>query len=207
MRRVVALTAATTVALALTACSPQPDGAPVTATGTTAPVEVAPEPLVTPEPDPVPAVGATISTPEEVAAAEGAGLGVYVTAAGASIVIDPAAPVPQVIIDEARASGMGPVALPDSASSHAAAEVLQGVADRAAAAGKKLVFIIQTGTYGDWDDDDLKATHYSAFLPHPELRTGPQGTSATPQEARQKAQTRIDAQPDPGVYEIVDLTA
>ena len=207
MRRAPTLLAAAAIAITITGCAPTADGRqPVPSELETAATEPASEPVVTPEPDPVPAVGSTVTTPEEIATAEAAGLGVFVTTTGAGIVIDPKAPAPQVILDEARASGAGPVALPDTASANAASAILQGVADRSAAAGKKLVFIIQTGTYGDFDDDDLKSTHYGATTYYRELQTGPQGKSATPAEARAKGQERIDAQPDPSIYEIIDLT-
>ncbi|WP_199424491.1 hypothetical protein [Actinotalea solisilvae] len=203
MRRALALTAAATITVALAACSPVADSETRPAS-TAAPVEVT-APPVTANPDPIPGVGATITSHEEAVAADTAGLGVYITNDGTQLVIDPKAPTPQVVIDEARASGLGPVAPPDRETMDDQIEVLKSAFERAEAAGKKVVFIFQTGTYGDWDDDDLKATHYGAYLPQ-ELRTGPLGACATPQELRDKLQPRIDAQSDPSIYEFVDLT-
>ncbi|WP_199424600.1 hypothetical protein [Actinotalea solisilvae] len=205
-RALIPALAALVTAAALSGCTataeqpPDPDTSPVA-------VVDEPMPTVTAEPEQVvPTVGEVVTTPAQVTAAQSAGLGVYVTNDGTQLVIDPKAPVPQVVIDEARASGLGPAAPPDRATVDAQMAVLEAVVTRAAAAGKKVIFIFQTGTYGDWDDDDLKATHYGAYIPA-ELRTGPLNKPASPQEVRDKLQPRIDAQPDPSIYEFVDLTS
>jgi hypothetical protein len=156
------MTIALTAALgALTACTAEtsiPEGTEPSVASTqpaadaevTAPVEPA-----------TPAVGATVAAEDEIAAAEAAGLGVYTTSAGAQVVIDPAAPAPQVMLDDARATGAGGIAPADKAASQAQATALLAAGDRADDAGKPLVYVLAVGQY--LEDGTLEKTRYSAM--------------------------------------------
>ncbi|WP_024285326.1 hypothetical protein [Cellulomonas sp. KRMCY2] len=193
------------LALALTGCSPTEAEAPTPRAEATA-LEPAPvEATVAPEVPVVaaPAVGAVI-TDAEVAAAEAAGLGVYTTATGELVVIDPAAPAPQVILDEAAASGYGATAAPDDATREARTASLLGTGERAAEAGKRLVFVVAGGQYGQ--DGTIEKVLYAVVTSATELRA-PGGNADTIEGATAIAQARIDAQPDPAIYEIVVLAS
>lgn len=165
--------------------------------------EVPLPPAATAEAAPVtPAVGATVATDEEVAAAQGAGLGVYVTTAGARVVIDPTAPAPQVILDDARATGAGSVSPPNYTLQDAQGRGVLDVGARAQAAGKALVFVIASGQYGA--SGELVRPMYGVVSSAPDLKG--RALVETHAEAVRVAQARIAAHPYPTLLEVIDLT-
>lgn len=194
MKPLGALVSVLIVGTASTGCAATPSTVPET-----------PPAVVQTEQPAAPAVGSTVTTDAEVTAAQDASLGVYVTATGEKVVIDPAAPAPQVMLDEIRATG-NTVAGSTTADQHAQADALLEVGARAADAGKKLVFIVASGRYGDFDDSDLKETWFGIMTNAVEIR-GPGSYAATREGALALAQERINAQADPSQYEIIDLFA
>lgn len=195
--------------LLLTGCATAPTSAGARDNVTTpaadaqgsAPAESAPAQAAEPDVT-APSVGATVTTADEIAAAEAAGLGVYTTSAGARVVIDPAAPTAQVIIDDARATGgsVSPGTLAGAQAEVAARNDLsQRVAD---AGGKKLVFIAA----GNSLDESGNATGvvYVVQTAAAELK-GRGANSPTVEGAITIAQERIAAQADPSQYEIINL--
>ncbi|MDM8085897.1 hypothetical protein QUV83_14060 [Cellulomonas cellasea] len=178
------------------------------ATETPATVETPAAPAVETPEITIPDIGSAITTPEEEAAAKAAGLGVYQTSAGALVVVDPAAPAAQVIIDDALATGNGAEVAATSAQSDANFEAITVVAQRAyEATGKKLAFIVKRGRYLETGERENGWDFYSFISPTAtELRISAPGRHSTSESAIALVQERIAAQPDPSAYEIIDLT-
>lgn len=199
------------VTLALTGCTtattpalpPTPDPTPVAEAPAETPVAAAP---VVQEPT-APAVGATISTEEEVAAAKAAGLGVFTTATGERLVIDPAAPAPAVMVEEFRATG-NDTAAADWNAAEAEFAALREAGDRALAAGKNVVYVFQGGRYGGMDGGNaLASVIYMVRMNDTSLNYPPKQQADTREGAIAIAEALIAAQPNPAEYELIDLTS
>lgn len=93
--------------LGLAGCTAsEPEGQTQTQTQTARPTtEPTDEPTESATPEvPAPANGEALTTPEQIAAAEAAGLDAYQLDNGAVIAVDPTQPLPQPVVDEANAN-------------------------------------------------------------------------------------------------------
>lgn len=204
----ITLAAAVLIGVLLTGCTSTSDPAP----SASAPAPVASTPSdATPTPDTtspaapaVPAVGATVTTPAEVDAAKGAGLGIYTASSGAQVVVDPHQPLPADVVADLRAiSGLAETSLPDKEAGSARVDKIVQSITAAGDAGKTLVAVGASGVYGQ--SGKLEKSYYAiATLDRAIVAPGVMFSSAS--DALTAAQAAIAAQPDPSIYELVDLT-
>ena len=164
----------------------------------------------TPEPDPavVPEVGAFV-TEDEAQAARDAGLGVFVTADGELLVIDPTQPLPDVVIDEFRETGADAAGSDTAADDDAVVGRLNEVGKRVTEAGRIPIFIISNGSYDQYGNRE--AVGYSAistdYATHRTLGAQqPSGDLRSNERALQIAHDTIAAHPTPDLVEIIDTT-
>lgn len=168
-----------------------------------------------PEPSAVSTVyvtaGTLLTDDAEVAAAEAAGYGVYESLDGSRVAVGGHDPLPQVVIDDLAAVQPNAGHSPEDLET-ATAEMQAGLAlaQQVQATGRWPVTIVASGYYKDGRiADRFYSIGFADEALSGQIRNADganRNVFDSPSEAQAAAQAVIDAQPDPAVFEIVDLT-
>lgn len=174
--------------VALTGCASVVSGPDPEPTATAAPsVTAPPEPVQTPEPDPVPTPGEVIDASDKSSVPDG--LVAYPLEGRDYLVLDPAAPLPQQVIDDMTAR---------AAQTHRSA--MPGLAGRLSEqTGKGVVIVLRSfGALADDESGDV----YDVWQCYTSAGPLPPGHRSEA-EAIAHAEAFVASQPDPGNWTIL----